>query len=39
MNSIDFIIKNGVLTEYTGKSAQVILPYEITQIGDAAFYE
>ncbi len=33
----DFIINNGVLTKYTGAGGDVIIPEEVTCIGDKAF--
>ena len=35
----DFVIENGVLVEYKGEGGEVVLPYEVTQIGNGAFYE
>lgn len=34
----DFLIDNGVLIEYTGTDAEVIVPEEIKEIGFEAFY-
>ena len=34
----NFNIKNGVLEEYTGKDADVIIPDGVTEIGNKAFY-
>ena len=36
-NSSDFIIENGVLTKYKGKSATVEIPDGVVAIGDTAF--
>ena len=33
----DFIIKNGVLTSYIGDLEEVIIPENVTEIGDSAF--
>ena len=33
----DFVIKKGVLTEYTGKNSDVVIPDFVTSIGDSAF--
>lgn len=35
----DFIIKNGVLTKYTGNEKTVIIPGDVEKIGKEAFYE
>ena len=35
--SNDFIIKNGVLTKYTGKDAEVVIPAGVSEIGSDAF--
>ena len=35
----DFVIKNGVLTEYTGSGENVVIPDTVTRIGDTAFFE
>ena len=35
----DFAIENGVLVEYKGEGGEVVLPYEVTQIRNGAFYE
>lgn len=35
----DFIIENGVLTEYTGPGGDVVIPDSVTTIGDCAFYD
>lgn len=34
----DFLIDNGVLIEYTGSAAEVVIPEEIKEIGFEAFY-
>ena len=34
----DFIIENGVLTEYTGPGGDVAVPDGVTTIGDCAFW-
>ena len=34
----DFIVKNGVLTKYTGNDADVTLPDNVTSIGNWAFF-
>lgn len=34
----DFVIRNGVLTAYRGKAAEVIIPNEVTSISSFAFY-
>ncbi len=34
----DFIIKNGVLTQYNGNAKRVIIPDGVTEIAHAAFY-
>ena len=34
----DFVIENGVLKEYNGKYADVIIPDGVTEIGDYAFF-
>lgn len=36
-NPSDFIIKSGVLKEYTGKGGAVIIPEDVTVIGEFAF--
>ena len=33
----DFVIENGVLKRYSGKSKEVIIPKEVIKIGDGAF--
>ena len=35
----DFVIKNGVLTEYTGSGGDVVIPDTVTSIGEWAFCE
>ena len=35
----DFVIKNGVLTDYTGSGGNVVIPDTVTSIGDYAFLE
>ena len=35
----DFVIKNGVLTEYTGSGGNVVIPDTVTSIGDTVFFE
>ena len=34
----DFLIDNGVLIEYTGSAAEVVVPEKIKEIGFEAFY-
>ena len=34
----DFIIENGVLTEYVGPGGDVVIPESVTGIGDSAFW-
>ena len=34
----DFVIENGVLTKYTGKDADVVIPDGVTSIGFHAFF-
>ena len=34
----DFRIENNVLVEYTGKGGRVVIPEQVTKIGDNAFY-
>ena len=34
----DFVIENGVLTKYTGKGGNVVIPNGVTAIGYKAFY-
>lgn len=34
----DFVIENGILTKYTGNAKNVIIPYEVREIGESAFY-
>ncbi len=34
----DFVIKNGVLTDYVGPGGDVVIPDSVTSIGDHAFY-
>lgn len=36
-SATDFVIKNGVLTEYTGTDNRVTIPDGVTAIGNAAF--
>ena len=36
-NTSDFVIKNGVLTEYKGASEHVIIPNSVTSIEDDPF--
>ena len=36
--TIGFIIKNGVLTEYVGRKTDVVVPDEVTVIGEKAFF-
>lgn len=36
-NAKDFIIENGVLVKYEGTSAEVIIPDNVTEIGNEAF--
>ena len=36
-NANDFVIKNGILKEYTGFDSHVIIPDGVTSIGDWAF--
>ena len=36
--SNDFVIENGVLKEYKGTDADVVIPEGVTKIGDSAFY-
>ena len=33
----DFVIEDGVLEEYTGNDAEVVIPEGVTSIGDSAF--
>ena len=35
----DFKIKNGVLVKYRGKDSNVVIPSNVTTIGDGAFYK
>ena len=35
----DFVIENGVLKRYSGKSKEVIIPDGVTVVGSYAFYE
>ena len=35
----DFVIKNGVLTDYTGSGGNVVIPDTVTSIGDDVFFE
>ena len=35
----DFVIENGVLVKYTGKSSNVIIPDTVTVIGENAFFQ
>ena len=37
--SSDFVIKNGVLTDYKGSGGDVIIPSSVTSIGYLAFYD
>ena len=37
MSSSDFVIEDGVLTEYTGEGGDVVIPEEVTSIDDDAF--
>ena len=37
-NASDFVIKNGVLKEYTGNSSEIVIPSGVTSIGEEAFY-
>ena len=40
MNNLnDFIIKNGVLTRYTGDDAEVTIPDSVTSISNGAFLD
>lgn len=34
----DFIIENGILIKYTGMDLDIIIPEEVTEIGESAFY-
>ena len=34
----DFVIENGVLTNYIGKGGDVVIPEGVTSIGEDAFY-
>ena len=36
-NTSDFIIENGVLKKYVGPGGDVVVPKEVTEIGDSAF--
>ncbi len=36
--TIGFIIRNGVLTEYVGRKVDVVVPDEVTVIGEKAFF-
>lgn len=40
-SSGDFVVENGVLTDYTGPGGDVVIPGDIgiTEIGEAAFYQ
>jgi hypothetical protein len=38
-NNGDFVIKNGVLTEYTGFDDDVVIPDGVKSIGNSTFYE
>ncbi len=37
-NDSDFVIKNGVLVDYTGDGGHVTIPFGVTSIGEDAFY-
>ncbi|MBR4765482.1 MAG: leucine-rich repeat protein, partial [Clostridia bacterium] len=37
-NTVGFIIKNGVLTEYVGRKTDVTVPDGVTVIGEKAFF-
>lgn len=37
-NASDFIIEDGVLTEYVGPGGDVVIPEGVTSIGDSAFH-
>ena len=36
-DKVSFVVENGVLTEYTGKSEKVTVPGSVTKIGECAF--
>ncbi|MBQ7369686.1 MAG: leucine-rich repeat domain-containing protein, partial [Clostridia bacterium] len=38
LNKEDFEIENGVLKKYNGKGGDVVIPSEVKEIGDRAFY-
>lgn len=34
----DFIIENGILIKYIGNDRNIVIPDEVTEIGESAFY-
>ena len=36
-NLSDYVIENGVLTKYQGGGGDIVIPKEITKVGDYAF--
>ena len=36
-NASDFVIENGVLKKYVGSGGDVVIPEEVTAIGNGAF--
>lgn len=36
-NTSDFVVENGVLTEYVGDECDVVIPNGVTAVGDEAF--
>ncbi len=35
----DFVIENGILKDYSGTDAEVVVPESVTEIGFRAFYK